>query len=104
EVELAALDLPCRVEAAAVPAHRAELAGERIAGRQLVGVGRNVDDGAETGMSDGAVVALEEVLGDELPVRLDARFRPAVVLQLLARTGSGGKDRATVPTDVQESP
>ncbi|OLE30047.1 MAG: hypothetical protein AUG43_04485 [Actinobacteria bacterium 13_1_20CM_3_68_10] len=34
-------------------------------------------------MGDGAVVALEEVLGDELPVRLDGRLGTTVVPQLV---------------------
>jgi len=40
--------------------------------RELAGIRADVDHVAETGMRDGAVVALEEVLDRDLPVRVHA--------------------------------
>src|SRR5439155_6122347 len=68
EVELAAGDLPCDVEGPVVRANRTELARDEAARLELVGVHRDVDDLAETRMRDRAVVALEEVLANDLPV------------------------------------
>jgi hypothetical protein len=80
-VELAASDVALGVEAGAVLSHRAELRRESLAGLEPVRLRRHVDDRAEARVGDGAVVALEEVLGDELPVRLDARLYTAPELE-----------------------
>src|SRR4051794_12028421 len=81
KMELAAGDLAVGVEAAAVLADRAELTGEGTAGRELVRIRRDVDERAEPRMRHGAVVALQEILGDELPIRVDGRFGAPVKLE-----------------------
>ena len=68
EVELRALELALDVDAGA---HRPALAREPAVGRERVRVGRGVDQLRERGVGDLAVVALEEVLADDLPVRVD---------------------------------
>ena len=77
EVELAALDLARGVVATplfrpgrALLRHPAALQLEEIRVR------RHVHDRREPRVSDGAVVALEEVLGRDLPVRGELRFGP----------------------------
>ena len=71
QVELAPLDLargvvrPTRFRAG-----RAELRHAQGSGLEQIRIGRDVHDRGETGMRDRAVVALEEVLGADLPVRL----------------------------------
>src|SRR5882724_10209906 len=69
EVELAARHLPAGEKRVAVLAESAELARHEPLRFEPVGVGRDVDGGAEARVRDGAVVALEEVLARDLPVR-----------------------------------
>src|SRR6266576_2339971 len=68
EVELAAGYLPVGEKRAPVLAEWSELGGHEPVRLEPVGVRRNVDGGAEAGVCDGAVVALEEVLARDLPV------------------------------------
>src|SRR5919201_5962244 len=70
EVELAVRDLAAGEERAHAVAQLAELRRRQAIGFEAVAVRRDVDGGAEPGMRDGAVVALEEVLARDLPVRL----------------------------------
>ena len=58
---------------------RSVLRGKPSVGREEVRLGRDVDQLAESGMRDLAVVALEEVLADDLPVRLDFGLPAGVV-------------------------
>ena len=58
---------------------RAVLGREAPVGREHVRLGRDVDELAEGGMRDLAVVALEEVLAHDLPVRLDLGLPAGVV-------------------------
>ena len=51
-------------------------------------------------MGDGAVVALEEVLGDELPVRLDGRLGTTVVPQLVDVDAGVRDELRQAPEDV----
>ena len=59
----------------------AELARREAVRFQLVRVGGDVDDGREPGMRDRAVVALEEVLAGDLPVRVQLELRPETELE-----------------------
>src|SRR5262249_41197716 len=43
--------------------------------------GRDVDDGREARMRNGAVVALEEVLAGDLPIRIDLELRAEAELE-----------------------
>src|SRR4051812_26152859 len=71
EVELAARDLAGDVEVLRrVLAHRPELRRDETARLEPVRVEPDVDDVAEARVRDLAVVALEEVLADDLPVRV----------------------------------
>ena len=86
EVELAALDLARRVVGAArLGPRRADLGHAPAVGLEQVRVRRDVDDRREAGVRDRAVVALEEVLRADLPVRVRARTRRV--------RGSGGRRR-----------
>ena len=58
---------------------RAVLGREAPVGREHVRLGRDVDELAEAGVRDLAVVALEEVLAHDLPVRVDLRLPARVV-------------------------
>src|SRR6266487_480650 len=71
EVELAARHLPVGEKRVAVLAEGSELAGHEPLRLEPVGVRRDVDGGAEARVRDGAVVALEEVLARDLPVRFE---------------------------------
>ena len=75
EVELRARQLALRRRRS----QRAVLGREAAVARELVRVGRDVDHLAEAGVRDLAVVALEEVLADDLPVRLDLGLPAGVV-------------------------
>ncbi len=80
EVELAPRQLPRHVHrAAARLADGAVLARETTVSVQGVGLRRDVDHLGEARVSDLAVVALEEVLADELPVRLELGLPSGVV-------------------------
>src|SRR5438552_1758444 len=57
---------------------RAELRRGHAAELEPVRVGRYVDERAEARVRDRAVVALEEVLRDDLPVRVDRPLRTVV--------------------------
>ena len=73
EVELPLGDLALRVvggRVATALAHRRVVAGEGGVRLQAVRVRAHVEDVAEAGMGDGAVVALEVVLDRDLPVGL----------------------------------
>ena len=75
-MELAALDLARQVVHASRLGSRRPVLAHSVSGRfEEIRVRGHVDDGREAGMRDRAVVALEEVLGAELPVRLDLRLR-----------------------------
>ena len=82
-MELAACDLAFDVVAASVLAHRAQLGRERLPFLEPVHRRRDVHERAEPRVRDRAVVALEEVLGNELPVRLDGRRCTVAELELL---------------------
>ncbi len=58
---------------------RAVLGREAAVRREHVRIGRGVDELTEGGMGDLAVVALEEVLAHDLPVRLDLGLPTGVV-------------------------
>ena len=68
---------PYEVELAAPPAvaRGPELGRVPAADLEPIRVRRHVDQRREAGVRDGAVIALEEVLRDDLPVRLDAPLR-----------------------------
>ena len=75
EVELAPRQLAVEVHRrAAACAGRAALAGEAPVGGEGVRVRRHVQHLRELRVRDLAVVALEEVLADDLPVRFDLRL------------------------------
>src|SRR5439155_22077871 len=78
EVELAARHLPAGEKRGAVLAEGSELTGHEPLRFEPVGVRRDVDCGAEARVRNGAVVALEEVLARDLPVRFE--------LELVAET------------------
>ena len=59
------------------------LGGEAPVARKRVRLRGDVDELAEAGVRDLAVVALEEVLADDLPVRRDLRFPAGVVDELV---------------------
>src|SRR5581483_9244855 len=71
EVELRALQLAVEPN---VLSHRPALARQPPFGRQRVRVGGRVDHRRERGMRDLAVIALEEVLADDLPVGVELRL------------------------------
>src|SRR5262249_38679514 len=58
-----------------------ELTRDEALGLETVGVGRDVDDLREPRVGDRAVVALEEVLADDLPVRLDVELAAEAELE-----------------------
>src|SRR5438094_6476421 len=78
EMELAARHLPAGEKRVPVLAEGPELARHEPLRFEPVGIRRDVDGGAEAGVRDGAVVALEKVLTRDLPVRLE--------LELVAET------------------
>ena len=89
EVELAALDLSI-----GGLAQRAELRRQQLRGLlEHVRVRRDVDDGAEARVRDGAVVALEVVLAADLPVGHVGRLR-AVVEGERVHVDARGRDQS----------
>src|SRR5439155_7636750 len=81
EVELAPRQLASPEGRLAAVAKRAELARRQSLRLEPVRVRRDVDHGAESRMGDRAVVALEEVLARDLPVRADLELRAEPELQ-----------------------
>src|SRR5204862_7913218 len=84
EVELAVRDLPARQERGGPVAELAELRRRQPVGLQSVPIRRHVDRRAEARVRDGAVVALEEVLARDLPVRLNREIGAEPELELVA--------------------
>jgi hypothetical protein len=60
---------------------RPELARHEALRLEVVRIGRHVHRRREAGMRDGSVVALEEVLARDLPVRRELRLGPEAELQ-----------------------
>src|SRR3954451_12896448 len=81
EVELAAFDFSVCKEGVAVLPQRPELARRQPRRLEPVGVGGHVDGGGEAGVRDRAVVALEEVLARDLPVRVELELRAETELE-----------------------
>jgi hypothetical protein len=79
-VELAPRDVAAGEERIAA-LERPELARHEALRLEVVRIGRHVHRRREAGMRDGAVVALEEVLARDLPVRRDVRLGPEAELQ-----------------------
>src|SRR2546430_11777960 len=71
EMELAARKLMSHERRLPTVTKRSELARRQPLRREPVRVRRDVDHCAESGMCDGAVVALQEVLARHLPVRVE---------------------------------
>src|SRR5215831_13661873 len=83
EVELAMRDLAIGEERAAVLPQWPALAGGQAVRFEAVGIGGDVDLGRKARVGDRAVVALEEVLARDLPVRLDLVFGAEAKLERL---------------------